>query len=44
MAGRDDGQRMELLFLVGFYRMLAGFLNSSDVALEADVHGWPVAR
>lgn len=44
MAGRDDSQRMELLFLVGFYRMLAGFLNSAGVALEADVSGWPVAR
>ena len=44
MAGRDDGERMELLFLVGFYRMLAGFLNSAGVTLEADVHGWPAAR
>jgi len=44
MAGRDDSQRMELIFLVGFYRMLAGFLNAAGVALEADVSGWPVTR
>jgi 4-carboxymuconolactone decarboxylase len=43
MEGRDDRQKIELLLLVGFYRMLAGFLNAAGVALEADVSGWPVA-
>lgn len=30
----NDTQRIELLMLVGFYRMLAGFLNSAEVELE----------
>lgn len=42
MDGRDDRQKIELLLLVGFYRMLAGFLNAAGVALEDDLSGWPV--
>lgn len=30
----DDGQIIELLFVVGYYRMMAGFLNSAGVQLE----------
>lgn len=32
--GLDDGQIIELLFLVGYYRMMAGFLNSAGVQVE----------
>jgi hypothetical protein len=31
----DDGGRVELLVLVGFYRMLAGLLNGARVELDA---------
>jgi len=37
----DDAQLVELLLLPGFYRMLAGFLNSAGVQLEPDAPGWP---
>lgn len=30
----DDGQVIELLFVVGYYRMMAGFLNSAGVQVE----------
>jgi 4-carboxymuconolactone decarboxylase len=30
----DDGQLIELLFVVGYYRMMAGFLNSAGVQVE----------
>jgi alkylhydroperoxidase family enzyme len=30
----DDNQLLELLFLIGFYRMLAGYLRSVRVAFE----------
>lgn len=33
-ATRDDAQILELLFLIGFYRMMAGFLNSAGVPVE----------
>lgn len=40
-ADWDDRQLVELLLLPGLYRMLAGFLNSAGVQLEADAPGWP---
>lgn len=42
VAGRwDDPQVIEILLLVGFYRMLAGFLNAVGVPPEDDLPGWP---
>lgn len=38
---RSDEEVMELLFLAGYYRMLAGFLNSAGVPLDPDIPGWP---
>jgi hypothetical protein len=40
-AAFDDAALVELLLLPGFYRMLAGFLNSAGVQLEPDAPGWP---
>lgn len=37
----NDSQLVELLLLPGFYRMLAGFLNTAGVQLEHDAPGWP---
>lgn len=34
MDGSDDRQRIELLFLIGFYRMMAGFVTAVGVELE----------
>lgn len=42
-AAFDDAGLVELLLLPGFYRMLAGFLNSAGVQLEPDAPGWPDA-
>jgi 4-carboxymuconolactone decarboxylase len=36
-ASYDDHQRLELLMLVGFYRMLAGVLNGIGVELDTSV-------
>ncbi|MFN2465687.1 MAG: carboxymuconolactone decarboxylase family protein [Candidatus Dormibacteria bacterium] len=42
LTGRwDDGTVMELLLLAGFYRLVSGFLNSVQVALEPATPGWP---
>jgi 4-carboxymuconolactone decarboxylase len=42
LAGRyDERQLVELLLLTGYYRMLAGFLNSAGVALDPGLAGWP---
>ena len=40
-ADYDDGQLVEVLLLPGYYRMIAGFLNSAGVELEDDAPGWP---
>ena len=32
---------MELIFLVGNYRMLAGFLNAARVELDHGLEGFP---
>ncbi|HWB66727.1 MAG TPA: carboxymuconolactone decarboxylase family protein [Mycobacteriales bacterium] len=32
---------LELLVLIGFYRLVSGLLNGVGVALEADAAGWP---
>lgn len=40
-ADWDDGQLCELVLLVGEYRMVAGFLNTMGVELDADTPGWP---
>ena len=37
----SDEQLMELLVLVGYYRLVSGFLNGAGVALEAGTPGWP---
>ncbi|WP_433502318.1 carboxymuconolactone decarboxylase family protein [Pseudonocardia halophobica] len=42
LAGRfTETQLVELVVLVGFYRMAAGFLNATGVQKEADLPGWP---
>lgn len=37
----DDVQRVELVMLVGFYRMTAGFLNATGVQPDDGLPGWP---
>lgn len=37
----NDAELLELLVLVGFYRLVSGLLNSVGVALEPSVSGWP---
>lgn len=39
----DDAGLVEVLLLPGFYRMLAGFLNSAGVQRDDGVPGWPDA-
>lgn len=39
----SDEQMMELVMLVGFYRMIAGYLNAVRVSAERDLPGWPMA-
>lgn len=34
-------QRVELVLLVGFYRMTAAFLNATGVVKDAELPGWP---
>jgi 4-carboxymuconolactone decarboxylase len=42
LAGRyTEAELLELLALVGFYRMTAGILNSAGVEPEPGVAGWP---
>lgn len=38
----DEKQLVELVTLVGFYRMTAGFLNATGVQKEAELPGWPL--
>ena len=40
-ASWDDGQLTEFLMLAGYYRMIAGFLNSAGVALDPGLEGFP---
>lgn len=37
----SDQELVELLVLAGFYRLVAGFLNSAGVQLDEGVPGWP---
>src|SRR5258708_6106846 len=37
----DNDQLLEVLLLAGFYRMLAGLLNTVGVELDEGVPGWP---
>ena len=37
----SDAEVIEVIMLAGFYRMLAGFLNSTRVELDGGVPGWP---
>lgn len=37
----DHAQRVELVMLVGFYRMTAGFLNATGVQPDDGLPGWP---
>ncbi|MDQ6919571.1 MAG: carboxymuconolactone decarboxylase family protein [Candidatus Dormibacteraeota bacterium] len=42
LSGRyTEAELLELLALIGFYRMTAGILNSAGVESEAGVMGWP---
>ena len=42
LSGRyTEAELLELLALIGFYRMTAGILNSAGVEPEAGVAGWP---
>ena len=42
LAGRySEAELLELLALVGFYRMTAGILNSAGVEPEPGIAGWP---
>ncbi len=37
----DDRQLTELVMLAGYYRMIAGFLNSAGVQVDAGLEGFP---
>ena len=37
----SDAQLVELVLLAGSYRMVAGFLNTMGVQLDANTPGWP---
>jgi alkylhydroperoxidase family enzyme len=37
----NHAERVELVVLAGFYRLVSGFLNSFGVELDAGVPGWP---
>lgn len=37
----SEVQCVELVMLVGFYRMTAGFLNATGVQRDGDLPGWP---
>jgi 4-carboxymuconolactone decarboxylase len=37
----SESQVLELLVLIGFYRLVSGMLNAVGVALEPDLEGWP---
>jgi alkylhydroperoxidase family enzyme len=39
----DEQQMIEVVLLAGFYRMLAGLLNTAGVERDAGVPGWPTA-
>jgi 4-carboxymuconolactone decarboxylase len=38
----NDAELVELVALVGFYRMVSGLLNTLGVAPEDGLPGWPV--
>jgi 4-carboxymuconolactone decarboxylase len=40
----SEAELIELTMLVGFYRMVAGFLTTVRVQREADIPGWPSGR
>jgi 4-carboxymuconolactone decarboxylase len=42
-SDHTDEQVLELLMLIGFYRMLAGVLNAVRVPLDDGLPGWPAA-
>lgn len=37
----NDAERIELVIVTGFYRLVSGFLNTFGVQLDAGVPGWP---
>jgi alkylhydroperoxidase family enzyme len=37
----SEAERIELVALIGFYRMVAGFLNTTGVQREEHLPGWP---
>ncbi len=37
----NDAERVELVIIAGFYRLVSGFLNSFGVQLDDGVPGWP---
>ncbi len=40
----SHAELMELLLAAGFWRMIAGYLKTTKVPLDADVPGWPEGR
>jgi 4-carboxymuconolactone decarboxylase len=40
-ASRSEPEMLELLVLIGFYRLVSGMLNAVGVALEPGLEGWP---
>jgi hypothetical protein len=40
-ASWSEQQLLELLVLIGFYRLVSGTLNSVGIALEPGTPGWP---
>ncbi|BAN02029.1 carboxymuconolactone decarboxylase family protein [Ilumatobacter coccineus] len=37
----NDEEKIELLIVAGFYRLVSGFLNSAGVQLDDGIPGWP---
>ncbi len=37
----NDAERIELVIVAGFYRLVSGFLNTFGVQLDEGVPGWP---
>ncbi len=39
-----DAELVELLLIAGFWRMIAGYLKTAKVPLDADVPSWPEGK
>jgi hypothetical protein len=40
----SNEELVELLLVAGFWRMIAGFLKTAQVPLDAGVPGWPEGK